>query len=281
MITNTRMLLVALACTLSIQSTHSFFSFGRFKTPPLDEMHLVRGKAKRTSLNPDNISILVWNIYKGKNDSWREDFPELSKDRDLLLIQETDSDLRVQNTLEKMKDFRWDTGISFTYSKKVGSFTGTLIGSKVEPKKVDVLRSKYKEPLVRTHKVITSALYPIEGKSESLLAITIHAINFARKSAFYHQLRQTESMIRNHKGPVVFGGDFNCRSKKKTLYMRNFFKELGFNEVTFRNDNRYRSGMTGRIIDYIFVRDLKVLDSEVYGHLKSSDHMAMSVDLAY
>jgi endonuclease/exonuclease/phosphatase (EEP) superfamily protein YafD len=275
------MLLVALAGLLSIQSTYSFFSFGRFKTPPLDEIHLVRGKAKKKALNPEHMSVLVWNIYKGKEESFKTDFPELAKDRDLLLIQETDSHKRVQNTLETLKDFRWDTGISFTYKKRVGSFTGTLIGSKVPPSDVKIIRSKYKEPLVRTHKVLTTAYYPIEGKKESLLAITIHAINFARKKAFYHQLRQTEQMIREHNGPVIFGGDFNCRSKKKTAYMRSFFKELGFTEVRFRNDNRYRSGMTGRIIDYIFTRDLKILDSEVYGHLKSSDHMAMSIDVSY
>jgi endonuclease/exonuclease/phosphatase (EEP) superfamily protein YafD len=275
------MLLVALACLLSIQSTYSFFSFGRYKTPPLDKMHLVRGKAKVKELNPEHMSFLVWNIYKGKKDAWKRDFYDLSKDKDILLIQETDSNPKVQNTLEKMKDFRWDTGISFTYSKKVGSFTGTLIGSKVDPSDVKVIRSKYKEPLVRTHKVITSAYYPIKGKEETLLAITIHAINFARKKAFYHQLRQTELMIKSHKGPVVFGGDFNCRSKKKTIYMRNFFSELGFTEIRFRNDNRYRSGFTGRIIDYIFTRDLKILDSEVHGHLKSSDHMAMTLDVSY
>lgn len=275
------MLLVALAWLLSIQSTFSFFSFGRFKTPPLDKMHLVRGKAKKKALNPEHMSILVWNIYKGKEETFKTDFPELVKGKDLLLLQETDSDKRVQNTLETLKDYRWDTGISFTYKKRANSFTGTLIGSTVNPKDVKIIRSKYKEPLVRTHKVLTTAYYPIEGKSETLLAITIHAINFARKKAFYHQLRQTEQMIRSHNGPVIFGGDFNCRSKKKTAYMRNFFNELGFDEITFRNDNRYRSGMTGRIIDYIFTRNLKVLDSEVFGHLKSSDHMAMTVDVSY
>ncbi|OUR98513.1 hypothetical protein A9Q84_03630 [Halobacteriovorax marinus] len=266
---------------LSIESGYSFFFFGRFKTPPLSETHLTKGRASKSELNPNQISVLVWNIYKGKKDTFKSDFPELATGKDLLIIQETDSDIRVQNVLESVPGFRWDTGISFTYAKKFGSFTGTLIGSSVEPKKVEIIRSKYKEPLVRTHKVITAASYPIKGREEKLLALSIHAINFARKKAFYHQLKQTELMIKSHKGPVIFGGDFNCRSKAKTKYMRNFFKELGFTEVTFRNDSRYRSGMTGRIIDYIYVRDLKVLDSEVYGHLKSSDHMAMTIDVSY
>ena len=278
---NTRTLITALACLLSIQSTYSIESFGRYKTPPLEEMHLIRGKANLKELNPEHMSFLVWNIYKGKNETWSKDFYELSIDKDILLIQETDSNLKVQNTLETMKGFRWDTGISFSYSETIGSFTGTLLGSKVDPSKVKVIRSKYKEPFVKTHKVMTSAYYPIKGKDETLLAITIHAINFAKREAFYHQLRQTKSMIKSHKGPVVFGGDFNCRSKAKTDYMRSFFKELNFTEVSFRNDNRYRSGFTGRIIDYIFTRNLKILDSEVYGHLKSSDHMAMSLDVSY
>ncbi len=278
----TRTLLVALVSTLSMNLSFSATtSIAGYSTPPLSEIHLISGQSSMDKLNPERMSILVWNIYKGGKPTFKTDFPEIIKDKDLLLIQETDSHPNVQEVYKDIEGFRFDTGVSFTYDKYPNSFSGSAIASKVDPSEVRLFRTKYREPIVSTHKVITSATYPMAGKSEELLAISIHAINFSPMVGFFHQLEQTSEMIKNHKGPIIFGGDFNCRSLTKTNYMRNFFKKLGFKEVTFTNDTRYRSGMTGRIIDYIFVRDLKVLESQVYGELTSSDHMAMRVELSY
>ncbi len=277
----TKNLLVALVSTLSMNLTLAYTSIAGYTTPPLDEIHLVSGQSSADKLNPERLSILVWNIYKGGKPAFKNDFPKVIEGKDLVLIQETDSDEKVQSVYREIEGYRFDTGVSFTYARYPNSFSGTAIASKVDPVDVSLFRTKYREPFVSTHKVITAATYPMEGKSEELLAINIHAINFSPIQGFFHQLEQTSEMIKNHKGPIVFGGDFNCRSLTKTRYMRKFFERHGFTEVTFEKDTRYRSGMTGRIIDYVFVKDLKILESKVYGELKSSDHMAMGVELAY
>ena len=41
-------------------------------------------------LDPNNISLLNWNIYKGQRKNWAEDFRELSDGQDLVIIQEPD-----------------------------------------------------------------------------------------------------------------------------------------------------------------------------------------------
>ena len=50
--------------------------------------------------------------------------------------------------------------------------------------------------------------------------------------------------------------------------------------MQFRNDNRMKSAITNLIIDFTFTRGLKLKDSEVLGHLKSSDHKAMFFEVA-
>ena len=49
----------------------------------------------------------------------------------------------------------------------------------------------------------------------------------------------------------------------------------GLVPVLFRNDERRKSKFSRKIIDYSFVRGLKVKDAWVLGKLKTSDHYAM------
>ena len=41
-----------------------------------------------SALNPERISILNWNIYKGKRENWAIDFKRYSYKHDVLMIQE-------------------------------------------------------------------------------------------------------------------------------------------------------------------------------------------------
>jgi len=273
--------LVSVFALLMANTGFAYTSIAGYTTPPLDEIHMVTGRASKDTLDPNDISLLIWNIYKGKKESFKNDFPKIIEDKDLILIQETDSNPQLQDAYSEVSGFRFDTGISFTYAKYPNSFSGSAIASRVNPTNVELFRTKYREPIVSTHKVITTATYPMENRAEELLTISIHAINFSPIQGFFHQLEQTSELIKNHKGPIVFGGDFNCRSWTKTNYMRNFFKRHGFEEVTYKEDTRYRSGMTGRIIDYIFIKDLKLHSSRVHGELESSDHKAMSIRVSY
>lgn len=250
------------------------------KVPKLKKSHLVLGEASTQALNPDSIKVLVWNIYKGKNDGFYEDFTNYGSDRDILMIQEVVNKKPVMDAIDHFTDFRFDIGISFRYRFKKHIYSGTMIGSHVKPSYTKISRSRDREPVVNTPKVLTIGSYPIEGHKD-LLIINIHGMNVTSNKAFYRQVDDAIRAMSGHRGPIIFAGDFNTNRKARLRYLeRNLVERLGFTDMQFRNDKRMRSAFTKLIIDFTFTRGLRVIDSEVLGELKSSDHKAMYFEVA-
>ncbi len=248
--------------------------------PKLKKSHLVVGESTTKALNPESIKVLVWNIHKGKDDGFYEDFTHYGADRDILMIQELYNSKHVMDSLDQFSDFRFDIGISFRYRFKKHIYSGTMIGSHVEPSYTKISRSRDKEPVVKTPKVLTIGSYPIEGHKD-LLIINIHGMNVTSNKAFYRQIDDAIRAMSGHRGPIIFAGDFNTNRQARIDYLqRNLVQRLGFKDMQFRNDKRMRSAFTNLIIDFTFTRGLKVIDSEVLGDLKSSDHKAMYFEVA-
>jgi endonuclease/exonuclease/phosphatase (EEP) superfamily protein YafD len=251
----------------------------KFKIPAMADSHVQIGDASQSQLNPNSIRILVWNLYKGEKEGFTKDFKRLSIDKDILLLQEGYLDNYMTQTLESMSDFQFDMGVSFIYKKKNNTRTGSFIGSRVKPDKVYFTRTKDFEPFIKTPKTTTYAYYPIAGSDKQLLALSIHGINFANHQAFVNHVNQSVDMIKNHDGPVIYGGDFNTRTKKRTRHLKRLMTSLGMKETTFRNDKRMRAVKVGQYLDHVFIKGLLVRDAEVLKNIKSSDHKAMVLDL--
>ncbi|MCO4792817.1 MAG: endonuclease/exonuclease/phosphatase family protein [Bacteriovoracaceae bacterium] len=250
------------------------------KVPKLKKSHLVMGKSSTSALNPESIKVLVWNIHKGKDKGFYDDFTRLGEDRDILMIQELYNSKHVIDSLDHFLGFRFDVGISFRYRFKKHIYSGTMIGSHVEPSYTKISRSRDREPVVNTPKVLTIGSYPIEGHND-LLIINIHGMNVTSNKAFYRQIDDAIKSMSGHRGPIIFAGDFNTNRQKRIDYLqRNLVQRLGFKDMQFRNDERMKSAFTKLIIDFTFTRGLKVIDSEVLGKLKSSDHKAMYFEVA-
>lgn len=251
------------------------------KPVKLSKAHRQINKASVKALNPESIKVMVWNIHKGNDEGFKEDFISYGADRDIFLIQEMYQQKKVMKTLAAMPDVRFDVGISFKYRFKKGKpYSGTMIGSTVKPSKVTLSRSKDKEPVVLTYKVLTIGKYPIEGH-EDLMIINIHGMNVTSNKAFYRQVNDAINAMAGHEGPIIFAGDFNTNRQPRIDYLqRNLVKRLGFDDMQFRNDERMRSAITKLTIDFTFTRGLDVTDSEVLGHLNSSDHKAMYFEVA-
>ena len=248
--------------------------------PKLKDSHLVTGQASTQALNPESIKVMVWNIHKGKDKGFYEDFTHYGADRDILMIQELYNSKHVMDSLEQFNDFRFDIGISFRYRFKKHIFSGTMIGSHVKPTYTKLSRTRDREPVVNTPKVLTIGSYPIEGHND-LLIINIHGMNVTSNKAFYRQVDDAIRAMSGHRGPIIFAGDFNTNRQKRIDYLqRNLVERLGFKDMQFRNDKRMRSAFTNLIIDFTFTRGLKVVDSEVLGDLESSDHKAMYFEVA-
>ena len=274
-----RVAILSLLISFQFPSAEAFLFTKPIK---VSKAHKQINKSTETALNPDSIKVFVWNIHKGNDKGFKEDFLHYGADRDIFMIQEMYEQKKVTSTLSQMPGVRFDVGMSFRYRFKKGKpYSGTMIGSRVKPSFVGLSRSKNKEPVVLTYKVMTIGKYPIKGQENDLMIVNIHGMNITSNKAFYRQINDAINAMSGHRGPIIFAGDFNTNRQKRIDYLqRNLVQRLGFEDMKFRNDRRMRSAITNLTIDFSFIRGLEVIDSEVLGELKSSDHKAMYFEVA-
>lgn len=260
----------------------------RYTVPPLDQVMLHMGQktiksldqAVDQELDPTEINIFVWNMYKGAIPTWKKDFVRLTKFFDVLLLQEMWMDGAMNEAITKDETFSYHMATSFLDTKRSNTASGVAIASFVEPVKTFFQRSKYREPFIRTPKMALFADFALKGMTKKLRVATIHAINFVSKKKHRHQLRKMFEGLKDHTGPIVLGGDFNTWSKKKLRAMRSMARNAGLTEVKFKKWGSKRMHMFGNILDHIWVRGVNVIDTHVFYKIKSSDHKAMSVRIS-
>jgi endonuclease/exonuclease/phosphatase (EEP) superfamily protein YafD len=97
--------------------------------------------------------------------------------------------------------------------------------------------------------------------------------------AFKNQLEILTKLITEHKGPIIFGGDFNTNSKDKRKFLFEFIESVNLKEVLFLDDHRTVSALSRIPLDWIFVRELTIIESSVMLDLHGSDHHAMKLVL--
>lgn len=276
-----KQLLVLFLVISSLNSEARRWGFAKkYEILPMSQSHESIGEASLSELNPKSIKVLIWNVLKGERRGWSKDFKKLTSDKDILLLQEGYLNPHMKETFHSMDNFQFDMGVSFIYKKDSDTRTGSLIGSRVKPTDVYFTRTKDLEPFIKTPKTTTYAYYPIAHSDKTLLALSIHGINFANHQAFVNHINQSVDLIKNHDGPVIFGGDFNTRTRKRTSHLKRLMTSLGLQEVSYRNDRRMRAVKVGAILDHVFIKGLLIRDSEVLGKIKTSDHKAMVLDLA-
>jgi len=251
----------------------------KFEIPPLSESFHEWGQASRSSLDPENIKLVVWNILKAKEDSFISEFSSFGA-TDIFMLQEVDNSEEFFKAYKAYPDHKIHFGTSFNYRR--GMFggdrylSGTAISSRVDALESGMIRTKDLEPFVKTPKVVTWALLPIVGKKD-LLVVNIHGLNMTSNKKFIKQLDECEELINKHDGPVIFAGDFNTSDEEKVNAMWTLVWRTKLKSVTFENDQRKRSRFSGLIIDYTLVRGLEVKSSEIYTELEASDHKGMGV----
>lgn len=275
----TKMVLSVIFAVITLSSAQAGVSDwirNKFIIPNIEDSHAVLGSAGRGALNPNHVKVFVWNIYKAKKKGWLNDFVTHGKNSDIFMIQEGNRNGVMEKAFEYFPGYRFDMGYSFILKKRRKYYpTGTVIGSSVEPRDIIVERTEDVEPIIETPKVNTIGYYPIEGSSKELLIVNIHGMNMAGDEAFARHVDQCLEHVKYHDGPVVFAGDFNSKNQTRINYMISGLHEYGLVPVLFKNDERRRSKFSRKIIDYTFVRGLKIKDAWVLGKLKTSDHKAM------
>jgi len=223
-------------------------------------------------LDPNKISILNWNVYKGSGDSWETDFKLLSQDRDILIMQEA----RLDDTLHQMLDdqgFHWDLTSAFRYHN---SQVGVMTASKIKPVSLCSVHSK--EPYIRLPKTLLVSLYQLADSSEILLVANIHSINFTfGTEAYAKQLQTLQEILQHHNGPMIVAGDFNSWSDGRMDFIGQLEQNLSLNSLQYKSHNRTK--IFGKAIDHIFYRNLTPYELTT-PLVTSSDHNPILVSFS-
>jgi len=225
--------------------------------------------AHKPELDSRGFRILNWNLFKGIEEGWQEDFKNLIASYDILTIQEArlTDDLR---ELLKKDHYNWDISIAFKYN---GKETGVLTASRIAPDFTCTYRIK--EPLLSLPKTALVTMFPLSHTDKTLMVVNIHAINFTLGTGnFNRQIQKVENILSHHYGPVIFSGDVNTWSNKRMAILKDFSIRLGLKAVPFNKHDRTR--VFGRATDHMYYRELTVTGAAVI-KVTSSDHNPMLV----
>lgn len=251
-----------------------------FRVVPEHLSHSSWGEARELELDSNSIKCLVWNIKKAEMGPWNVEYLIYGMDKNLHIVQEAFRNERFNSTLASFGNMRWDMATSMLYRKQNNTPTGTLVGSTAEAIEAWSSHSPDTEFLVETPKANIFTKYLLKGTDKTLLVISVHGINITRLSAFKRHMNQIRDEILSHDGPVVYAGDFNTRTKKRTRYVKTQMAELGFEEVEFINGSyRMTWPLSKSYLDLAFVRGLEVKHAEVLKHSRGSDHKPMVMTL--
>ncbi len=221
------------------------------------------------ALEPSRIHLLSWNVQKGINQQWAEDFASLTANQDLVLLQEAHLTSTFTDALWKT-GLRWNLARAFDYRN---AETGVLTAGKSAPSSVCLIR--HDEPLIRVPKSALITTHPLENQNVDLLLINLHGVNFSVGTAsFAAQLRDTMELIRSHIGPVVVAGDFNDWNTRRQEMVRSITLDLSLSTLSLQRDDR--STHLGNPVDHVFFRGLDVVGA-VAVPVTSSDHNPLLV----
>lgn len=247
-----------------------------FRRIPEGQALSMSGLPVETSLKSSSVKALIWNIKKAEMKNWRSEFLKLGKGNDLFVIQEAYKNNTFDSTLNNFNHYHWSMGTSFLVRRDNNTPTGTLIGATVTPTEAIARHTTDLEPIVLTPKAMTFAKYPVEGRSQDLLVISIHAINFQSTGAFKRHIDQALVEIKNHDGPILFAGDFNTWNTPRMNFLKRSMKAYGLNEVLFKNAH-LKMKFAGFPLDHSFVRGLSIKNAEVV-YSNGSDHRPMMME---
>ena len=248
-------------------------SYACKEIPPDSEVLHTISEPTRDTLKTGTLKVLAWNLHKGNDPTFRKDFADLTKDKDLVLLSEVVLDDNMTPALQNVVGFGWGMATSFI-TKKQGP-TGTAIGSAADFFNLHFKRTDDLEPYVKSPKAITLAEYKIPGQSDTLLVASIHGINWSGDDALTRQLQQVEPEFESHKGPILFAGDFNTKNSSRVGIAQKVLAKSGLVRVPWINPDPKKQ------LDDAFTRGFRVDRAELITSVvgNSSDHPAISLVL--
>ncbi len=224
---------------------------------------------QKQGLDPDDIALLNWNIYKGNTEGWQEDLSSFAQNHDVMTIQEAHLDDELSKLLLKNR-FNWVMNTAFHLN---GSAAGVM--TVANSNTTGSCGFQNMEPIIRIPKATLVSYYAIEGHDKKLLVANIHGINFTLgMTAYREQLEQLFDTIRYHQGPMIVAGDFNSWSDDRMAVVMQLVERLSMSSLEYKVNNK--THVFGNAIDHVFYRQLQPLSKKVW-QVASSDHNPISV----
>lgn len=222
------------------------------------------------AIRDSRIDLLNWNIKKGSRALWEDDLRSMAAGKEIVLLQEVVRDSGVERQLRHLRQAAFSEGFS-TRSRT----TGVATYSHREP--VSECRLTAVEPWLRTPKATSIAEFGLAGRSETLVVVNVHAINFSVGLArFRDQMEQVRDVLALHDGPAILSGDFNTWSRRRMAVVDEIVRNLSMSPVAPEVD--HRRTFNGHPLDHVFVRGFSVARGESQA-VTSSDHNPITVEL--
>lgn len=243
-----------------------------------DVVHPI-GKASKSQLPAKNISFLVWNLYKGANDTFKPEYLALTFNRDIIMNQEIFLDQKMNDVFRYMPQYLFETATSF-FSGKERIRTGLANISSVQSSFTQFVRTQTLEPVVNSPKLALITSYPIRFSTKKLTVVNIHGINFVSTKSFRLELHRIYEAIKDIPSPLVFAGDFNTWNADRIAILQEYATKLGLQEARFLPDNRMT--FNGYPLDhFLHTSDLKIKKARVDSIYKGSDHKPLTVEAEF
>jgi endonuclease/exonuclease/phosphatase (EEP) superfamily protein YafD len=216
------------------------------------------------ALDPRAIRVLTWNIHKQEDPGWRNDLADFARASDVVLLQEATLNDALQETLDAAR-LSWVMASSFLFGDLD---VGVLTAARAAP--VASCTERVVEPLLRIPKSTLVSWFALDGATETLAVVNVHAINFSMTLGAYRaQFVALTEALRAHDGPIVFAGDLNTWNDARRDAVAETAAALRLVEVPLPDDRR--ALFLGRQVDHVLIRGLEVVEATAIP-VTSSDH---------
>ncbi len=250
---------------------------------------VVEGTIDRThpdpaGLNSNSIKVLSWNVAKNNHDrSWSQDFLAIVEQHqpDKIFLQEVRL-CTVKQQIPELASMGWSFAPNLIDTLD-NTYSGVLTATKSDRLSSQAKITQHQEPVTGTPKVSLFVEYSLGEGKNTLLAVNTHLINFVETSKFQAQLQEIEVIISQHKGAVIFSGDFNTWNQSRWQILLQMTVRLGLSLVDFPliESLKIKRFLLSPPLDYIFYRGFKQkkASAKVIDDFSSSDHNPLLVEL--
>jgi endonuclease/exonuclease/phosphatase (EEP) superfamily protein YafD len=221
---------------------------------------------------PGELEVLSWNIQKASNTGWADDLAELGGGINLAFIQEASVQAAIPDAIGNLLHQTFAAGYTTDTME-----TGVMTLSSSAPSMSCNFTSW--EPWLGTPKATSVTEYPLANRQDRLLAVNLHAVNFAiGLEDFQQQFDALDNLLSKHQGPIILAGDLNTWSGERQTLVNNFMDRYELSAVSFTPD--LRTQFFGEALDHLYVRGMHAESARVIP-VSTSDHNPLRVRLAF